>query len=294
MVVGLPSTPAAVEDVETQLRRCHGAARLLLVEDNPINREVAREILHGVDLAVDIAVDGQEAVAKAAATAYDLILMDMQMPEMGGLDATRAIRALPGWATTPILAMTANAFEEDRRACIAAGMNDFITKPVEADALFRVLLHWLSTKGNGTGPAPQSKRRRDAGAKAIPLAANKSSTALLAGFDGLDTQRGLASLRGNEALYLKLLLQLANTQREDSQHLRREIAAGEMDKARQRAHALKGAAGSLGAIHIQAATTDLELAFRRGDAAPALLALVDGLQVAQTALDDALAHLPAV
>ena len=95
-------------------------------------------------MAVDLAVDGREALALAQAGPYDLVLMDMQMPHMDGLEATRAIRLLPGWADIPILALTANAFAADRRACQAAGMNDFIAKPMNMTALHQTLLKWLS------------------------------------------------------------------------------------------------------------------------------------------------------
>ena len=129
---------------ETLLRQRYAGARVLLAEDNEVNREIALTLLRSVGLAVDTAADGREAVAKASAAAYDLALMDMQMPEMDGLAATRAIRGLPGWASTPILALTANAFDEDRRACEDAGMNDFISKPMDVEAVYACLLHWLS------------------------------------------------------------------------------------------------------------------------------------------------------
>ena len=101
-------------------------------------------LLEDVGLTVDLAEDGVEAVALAQQNHYDLILMDMQMPQMNGIDATQAIRALPGRRTTPILAMTANAFDEDRQACLDAGMNDHIAKPVDPDVLFETLLKWLT------------------------------------------------------------------------------------------------------------------------------------------------------
>jgi CheY-like chemotaxis protein len=131
------------DEAGAMLRRYHRGARILLAEDNPVNREVALALLEGVGLSADTAANGRQALQLARAGAYALVLMDMQMPLMDGLEATRAIRALPGWQATPILALTANAFEDDRRACVEAGMNGFITKPMVVDAFYATLLRAL-------------------------------------------------------------------------------------------------------------------------------------------------------
>ena len=138
-----PALAPSLSSAEEQLKSQFPGARILLAEDEPINQEVSRGLLEDVGLTVELAEDGVQAVAMAKRTHYDLILMDMQMPNLNGVDATRAIRALPGGERTPILAMTANAFDEDRQVCLAAGMNDHIGKPVDPDVLFETLLKWL-------------------------------------------------------------------------------------------------------------------------------------------------------
>jgi|GEM_PF-849642 len=132
--------PGAAEAV---LATRFAGRRVLLAEDEPINREVTGYLLQDAALQVDMAEDGQQAVARAGAQAYDLILMDMQMPQLDGLAATRLIRQLPGGATVPIVALTANAFAEDKANCLDAGMNDFIAKPVDPESLFGTVLKWL-------------------------------------------------------------------------------------------------------------------------------------------------------
>jgi two-component system sensor histidine kinase/response regulator len=138
----LPEAACAASEIEARLTQRAGA-RILVVEDNELNRAVAQGMLEVLGMNVDLAGDGQEGLARARDQAYDLVFMDMQMPIMNGLEATRAIRTLPSWADTPIVAMTANAFGEDRAACLAAGMNDFLTKPVDMQALRAVLAKWL-------------------------------------------------------------------------------------------------------------------------------------------------------
>lgn len=141
-----PSQAIAVAfaSAERQIQRDHAGARILLAEDEPINREVALSLLEDLGARVDVAEDGLEALNMARQTAYALILMDMQMPRMNGIEAALGIRADSLCRNTPILAMTANAFDEDRKACLAAGMNDFLSKPVEPERLFETMLKWLS------------------------------------------------------------------------------------------------------------------------------------------------------
>jgi PAS domain S-box-containing protein len=245
--------------------------RILLAEDNDINQQIAVELLESVGVAVDLAVNGREAVEKALAAqpSYDAILMDLQMPEMDGFEAARAIRADARCREIPILAMTAHALTEERERSLACGMNDHITKPIDPDALFCALKHWLPDKRlEPVAPMP---------AEAAPWA-----------IPGIDTAAALRRMAGKPALYLKLLRQFAQEQPHTAEYIRQALAAGDRTTAERLAHSAKSVCGNIGAVAAQDAAGRLEkLLESSGDTAAqqAALAAFTG------SLDEAIGHI---
>lgn len=247
----LPAQPAP--DTTLTPPALHGA-RVLLVEDNLLNQEVARALLEETGIQVDVAADGQIAVnlLQSQHPYYDLVLMDMQMPVMDGLHATRCLRADPRFATLPIIAMTANALEADRQRCLQAGMNEHLAKPMEPERLWQVLQHWIAPRH-----CPPSGT---ALAAALRAPAPPSPGALPPAIAGLDMALGLHHASGKQALYVDLLQRFASHHADSASTLRASLAQNDYHSARHLAHSLRGLAATLGASALSASAAALEQA----------------------------------
>ncbi|SMP59614.1 Signal transduction histidine kinase [Desulfonatronum zhilinae] len=277
-----------VESSPTPPGKLHG--HVLVAEDNPINQQVARELLEGFGLTVRLAANGRKAVELIAAERFDLVLMDIQMPEMDGYEATRRIRSqesgvrsqMPevdhrtsdvGEGTAdlqvsgfsphpsshiPIIAMTAHAMTGDREKSLNAGMDDHVSKPIDPDLLQRALAQWL--------PADDGERETDepatpqptAPASGAPSPSASLPTLLPDQLPGFDLAQGLARLRGNEKLYLRLLLDFRSSYADVLEKIEQAVQAEEREQAARTVHAVKGVAGNLGANAVFEAAQGLE------------------------------------
>ncbi|MDP3540491.1 MAG: ATP-binding protein [Azonexus sp.] len=264
----MPAALPEASDAEAKVRQTYAGTRLLLVEDDPVNQEVALDLLANTGIEADLAENGQIAVEMASAKAYDLILMDMQMPIMDGLEATRRILALPERSTTIIVAITANAFAEDRAACLKAGMVDHLTKPVEPATLHRILLRWLAP-----GQAIQPPTYPPTGTPTMYIQQ-------LASQPGFDTEIGLTSLGGKADNYLKLLKKYADHHGPTVSLASQALTSDEPAKALAYVHTLKGTAGTLGLLDTQKAAAELEDALRQNAAPETIQSLLAKLNEA--------------
>jgi two-component system sensor histidine kinase/response regulator len=234
-------TPAEVQPAsnrEINLAPIRGA-RVLLVEDNELNREVALGLLEDAQLSLETAENGAVAVQMISHREYDLVLMDMQMPEMDGVTATKTIRSNPRFRSLPIIAMTANAMDRDRQMCLEAGMNDHVAKPIDPEKLFDALLRWI--------PPRQAPPKPENLALAAKAAASPSTDSGLLLIPGIDTATALKRTGGNRKRYDALLSRFADSQATVISDIRAALAAKDSPTAQRLAHSIKGAAANLGA-----------------------------------------------
>jgi two-component system sensor histidine kinase/response regulator len=260
---------AGVEDAQTMRLR---GARILLTEDNEINQQIAVELLEGVGATVTVANNGREAVERLSngpqPPPFDLVLMDLQMPEMDGYQATAKLRADARLATLPIIAMTAHATMEERQRCLAAGMNDHISKPIDPGNLFETVGRYYKPAPDNTLPAsaavlplPGDKGQGQA-ERSDPVAPGREPGPELPHVEGLDMKDGLTRVAGNQKLYLKLLRQFVEQQGLALEQIAAALAKGDIPLAERLAHTLKGVAGNIGAKPVHSAAGALEKLIR--------------------------------
>ena len=260
------SRPAAPDNMD-QFMPVRGA-RILLAEDNEINQQIASELLQDAGFVVEVAENGLIALEMIQHTSYDLVLMDMQMPGMDGLGATAAIRRIPKFDELPIVAMTANARTEDRTSCLEAGMNDFMTKPIDPNDLWRVLLKWIKPRetayASQQDPLPAMTQTTPATAAVLaPVTPRPSaSNDLPEGIPGLDVSNGLARMMGKKQLYITMLRKYIAGQKACPQAIRAALDTQDWATAQRAAHTLKGVSGNIGATDIPSYADTVERALR--------------------------------
>ncbi|MCP4697274.1 MAG: response regulator [Gammaproteobacteria bacterium] len=263
--------PAALDQIR--------GAGILLAEDNKINQQVAREILEQNGFRVDIAENGAEALERLESGHYDVILMDMQMPVMDGYQATMEIRKQAAYQELPILAMTAHALKGDKEKCLAAGMNDYITKPIDPDRLLVVLGKWI--KPGKRPPAPPRTEIEQAPDSGLP---DK--------LPGLNVSAGLNRLGGNKRLFKKLLMDFCQDNADAVQTIRKALDKEEQAPAMHLAHTLKGLAANLSMESLSGAAASLEMAVRQGKKAHFAGLLEEAQQCLNEVLEAAATLLP--
>ncbi len=240
------------ESAENQAR----GVRILLVEDNDMNQQVATELLSSAGAVVTVASHGGIAVKLLQEgpmpPPFDIVLMDLQMPEMDGLTATRLLRADPRFAELPIVAMTAHALVEERERCLQAGMNDHITKPIDPNALFAAIARWAKT--------PEA-------APVTSQAVTASSQPSIPEIEGIDIADGLKRVAGNRRLYRSLLEQFAAKHADAEVKIDQALRNGDREGAERLAHTLKGVAGNIGIGRVHSAAAKLEKAIRENTSA---------------------------
>ncbi len=239
-----------------EIEKIKGAC-LLLTEDNEINQQVAQELLNEAGFIIEIACNGMEAVGKVANSGhpskYDAVLMDLQMPEMDGYTATKEIRKMKEYDSLPIIAMTADAMSGIREQCFAAGMQDYITKPIDPDEVFGKLCQWIKEDVHRVVPEVTTVEKKIA----VP-------DIELPTFSALDVNDGLMRVMGKKNLYVELLNKFLKSNADSYNEIIAAVKASDQEKAIRIAHTVKGVSGNLGAKDLQAVAAKLESALRAG------------------------------
>jgi CheY-like chemotaxis protein len=240
------------KDQKSDMVRSIRGARILLVEDNEINQQVAQEILEGEGFVVTIANDGREGVDWVQKAEFDAVLMDIQMPTMDGYEATREIRQDLRFKDLPILAMTAGAMAQDRENAYEAGMNDHVSKPINLDELFSALINWIKP---GEREVPEHLA-----AKIEEKPEEKSLTDM----PGISVTEGLARVGGNINLYRKILAKFTNDYTDATEQIKDALDKGDQELAQRLAHTVKGVAGNIGAKDLSGPAGELEASIKHG------------------------------
>ena len=238
------------------LERLRGA-KILLVEDNAINLEVASEILSNAGIIVETAYNGKEAVEAVNRNSYDCVLMDIQMPEMDGFEATRVIRKNEEQQQAthiPIIAMTAHAMKDDRAKCIEAGMDDYVAKPIDLEDLFSKLSKYIKSVKRDKGPGRLIDNIDD----------EEFEKDLPSILPGINIEEGLRRLGGNKKLFKKLLKAFSTEFSDAVEEIRKALNDQDMELAHRLVHTLKGVAGNIATIDVQAAAQELNVAIKEG------------------------------
>jgi two-component system sensor histidine kinase/response regulator len=235
-------------------------ARILLVEDNELNQQVASELLSYAGIKVDVAWDGQQALEMLQKKAYDAVLMDMQMPVMDGMTATREIRQKNKFKELPIIAMTAHVMQKDIQMCIEAGMNDHIAKPIDPDELFKKLLKWINTDSKRDDIQQTNAAKQGA----LSYEPAEQAERELSKIPGLDIESGLKRVSGNKELYLKLLRKYVENHGDVPGEIRNNLETGDIATAERLAHTIKGISGSIGATALQEMSAKVEESINNG------------------------------
>jgi two-component system sensor histidine kinase/response regulator len=245
----------AAHPAPAQERPLEGA-QVLLVEDNDFNQQVAQELLALIGVEVTLANDGREALEKVHQVRFDAVLMDLQMPEMDGYESARRMRQRPELVSLPIIAMTAHALLQEREKCLAIGMNDYVTKPIDPEELTRVLVKWICTSERW--PPVREVPARPKQTTQVP--------ALPKSLPGLSQKDGLSFVAGREDLYQNLLRKFLELKAHTLDELQAALDAGEFESAERIAHTMISGATAIGANALSATARTLEQAILSGDA----------------------------